>query len=204
MYGVDISHHNGLIYWTEVVKNTPKLDFIFMKASQGVGYVDSVLKYNSVEAKAVGIPVGYYHYASLNTHNIIEDARAEATFFVSTIQKCPETTLPLVLDIEDNKANLSPKEVLIWIKTFFAQLVALEHNNYMLYSYTPFLNSNLPKDHDLGTTSLWLAAYVNKATPKLPNGWSKYKIWQYSAKGKVKGIKGDVDQNRTELNTTSL
>jgi GH25 family lysozyme M1 (1,4-beta-N-acetylmuramidase) len=71
------------------------------------------------------------------------------------------------------------------------------YSNYILYSYTSFLDANLPKYHKLGGVKLWIAAYVNKPKPMLPRGWDKYHIWQYSAKGKIKGILGDCDLNKT-------
>ena len=60
----------------------------------------------------------------------------------------------------------------------------------MIYSFTPFLNANLPANHGLGTIPLWLAAYVSSPSPILPKGWNTYEIWQYSDQGQFKGKDG--------------
>jgi GH25 family lysozyme M1 (1,4-beta-N-acetylmuramidase) len=197
MNGIDCSHFQGHINFSEVLKNDPKIDFIYIKATQGVGYTDPALQYNSSEAKKAGLKIGYYHYASINTQDVESDAKAEARYFVSIIEQRSIPDLPLALDIEENKSNLSKEKVLLWIQTFFSELENIHRKDYILYSYTSFLNDNLPKIHNLGNIRLWIAAYVNKPEPVLPNGWRQYYMWQYSAKGHVKGIVGDVDINKT-------
>jgi GH25 family lysozyme M1 (1,4-beta-N-acetylmuramidase) len=196
-HGIDVSHHQGKIHFDVVAShNDPKIDFAIIKATEGVTYIDPKLKTNSIEAKYAGLKISYYHFASLNTHNVISDATAEAKFFVDTISSLPSPDLPLVLDIETNKASLTPSEVLRWVTTFFKELDNLGKTDYVLYSYTPFLNANLPKGHGLGKVRLWIAAYTNKPKPVLPEGWSKEWLWQYSAKGRMVGIVGDVDMNK--------
>lgn len=194
--GIDCSHHQGHILWPEVLKDSQQISYAFLKASEGITYVDPTLKYNATEAKKAGLKISYYHFATLNNDNIVEDSKAEAQFFINTILGCPYPDLPLVLDIETNKAGLSQQQVELWVKSFFRQLEYGGYADYVLYSYAPFLNANLPANHDLGKIRLWLAAYTTGPTPRLPIGWKKYWLWQYSAKGKVKGITGDVDMNR--------
>ena len=42
----------------------------------------------------------------------------------------------------------------------------------------------------LGNYKIWLAQYAAVPTYK-----GKYNMWQYSSKGKISGIKGNVDLN---------
>lgn len=195
--GIDVSENNGKINWKLVAKNPTRIEFAFIKATEGIGYVDSKLKVNATEAKAAGIKIGYYHFASLNNANFGADAKSEANEFIKNIKTLPAADLPLILDLETNKSALEKKSVLGWINTFFAELNSLGYTNAALYSYTPFLDSNLPNPHPLGNIRLWLAAYVNAPQPKLPKGWNNFWIWQYSSKGSVTGIKGNVDMNKT-------
>lgn len=199
MFGVDISHHQGDVVFLQVLNNDPHVDFVYLKATEGVSYVDPKLVSNARAADLNNFPIGYYHYASLNTMDVVQDARNEAKFFIDTIRTLPAPKLPLALDIEENKANVPKDKVLLWINTFFETLTAAGHTDYILYSYTSFLDSNLPKNHGLGLIKLWIAAYVNLAKPKFPKGWGKYFIWQYSAKGKVKGINSDCDLNKSVI-----
>lgn len=195
MNGIDVSHNNGVIDWSLVAKNATKVDFAYIKLSEGVGYQDPTFKFNSTQAKAYGIKTGYYHFASLNTTDDIADAKAEADYVISLLRAAPKADLPFVLDLETNKVGLDKEKVLEWIEAFFHEF-RFQSTDVMLYSYTPFLDSNLPTTHTLGAYPLWIAAYVNGA-PKLPHGWSNYRIWQYSSKGVVSGIKGNVDLNKT-------
>jgi len=200
MIGIDVSHHNSAIRFDEVVKDKQNISFVFIKATEGTTYVDPQLRYNAIEAAKAGLHFSYYHFATLNTLNIISDAKAEAKWFVSQIAALPVPSLPLVLDIETNKASIPPDQVLLWIKTFFSELEGYGYNDNILYSYTPFLNANLPKDHGLGNVKLWIAAYTNLDSPRLPIGWSDYYIWQYSANGSVQGCKSKIDMNKTQIN----
>ncbi len=193
--GIDISHNDGIINWDKVILNPTKIDFVYIKATQGVGYKDPQLLANVNGAKRVGIKFGYYHFCSLNSANEVTDATAEANYFLSVIKTLPKSDLPLILDIELNEIKLKPADVLIYINTFFNVLKTAGYT-YALYSYTPFLNENLPANHNLGNISLWIAAYTKLAYPVLPNGWSKYWIWQYSSDGVITGITTKVDLNK--------
>lgn len=200
MFGIDISHYQT-VNWDELKTNQPKVDFVYVKATQGVGYTDPNFFDHVNSAARVGIPFGFYHFATLNDKNVKEDSAAEAKYFISEIKKTRKSSLPIMLDIESEspKVQLDAYEVSDWIDTFFATLEDAGYMDYVLYSYTPFLNSHLPKNHDLGDIRLWIAAYSSKAAPVLPHGWDHYLIWQYSDKGRVSGITGDVDLNRTKI-----
>lgn len=199
MNGIDVSHYQGIIDWGKVAQNTLKIDFAFIKASTGIGSSDGMLKFNASEARKYGFKIGYYHFASLNNYSVAPDAKAEAEWFLKVISGMPKPDLPLILDIEaeDPKIQLSDEAVLLWINTFFLTLKNNGYANYALYSYTPFLDTHLPVNHNLGSVPLWIAAYTNLQSPRLPRGWKDYWIWQYSSKGSVKGIKTNVDLNKT-------
>src|ERR1700741_281919 len=198
MKGIDVSHYNGTVDWSKVAANPEKIDFVYIKASEGVGYTDPTFTFNSSEAKKAGIKTGYYHFATLNTLNDVPDAKAEADYFVSVIKTAPAPDLPYALDIETNKVGLDKAQVLEWITTFLAEMKSAGYGNTLIYSYTPFLNANLPANHGLGNIRLWIAAYVSAPAPALPQGWSSYYIWQNSSKGTVSGITGNVDTNITQ------
>lgn len=200
MKGVDVSHYQSIIDWNEVKKDS--IDFAIIKATQGIDYTDPALKGNAIEAYKAGIPISYYHYASLNTHDVITDAKNEAINFANAIKNLPKNDFPLALDIEENKGELTKQEVQAWIVSFLNQMSALGYHDIYIYSYASFLDSNLPKDHPFGANKLWLACY--RPAPTLPHGWNDYEIWQTSQRGKVKGISGYVDLDRTEKPIISI
>ena len=205
IYGIDISHHNGTINWAKVKLASPAVSFVYIKATQGVGYKDPNNATYATGATNAGIKIGYYHFASLNNNlNIEKDATDEANWFDAVIKTLPPSQLMPVLDIETNEKNLTTQQVKTWIATFLSQMNLLGHKNIMIYSYKPFFDENLPANHPFGSLPLWLAQYRNVAAPSLPQNWSKYTVWQYSAKGKVDGINSDCDMNRTTIDFLTL
>jgi lysozyme len=199
IYGIDLSHNNGTINWTKVKASQPALSFVYLKATQGVGYKDPAAVTNATGATQAGIKLGYYHFASLN--NILDipgDASSEAKYFDSILKTLPPAQLIPVLDIETNEKNLNTQQVQQWITTFLATMNSLGHKEVMLYSYKPFFDANLPVNHPFGNLPLWLAQYRNVAAPSLPVGWTKFTIWQYTDKGIVTGINGNCDLNKSD------
>ena len=196
MKGIDVSSNNGIIDWGCVAGNPNfKVDFAVIKSCEGVGYNDPQRALNALNAKEAGIKISFYHFASLNSLDVIKDSTAEAEYFMKSMSLLPKADLPPVLDIETNKIGLTKIEVQNWINNFI-KIVQKSYPTVVLYSYGPFLNENLPDDHDLGSIPLWLAQYTNAVAPRLPNGWNMHYMWQYSCKGQVAGIKGSVDLNR--------
>jgi GH25 family lysozyme M1 (1,4-beta-N-acetylmuramidase) len=192
---IDISSNQGRINWKLVPTNEPKVDGIYIKASEGVGYTDPQLRINALEASQAGIPIGYYHFCSLNNSiDVVGDAKQEAQYFFTATHGLPVPHLPYVLDVETNKSHLIKDQTLLWIRTFFNELEKKDIKDYVLYSYTPFLNENLPTNHGLGNVRLWLASYT--PTYKLPYGWNSVWLWQYSNQGQIAGIKTRVDLNK--------
>lgn len=195
MNGIDISHHNGSINWIKVINSSFKPEFVYIKCTQGIDYKDPLFLKNAKDAKASGIKIGYYHFASLNNDDVIVDASKEAKWFLSNVKIAPSFDMPLALDIEENKNKLSKDKVLLWINTFFNFLTHEGYTDYVIYSYSPFFNENLPSNHNLGLIRLWIADYNPPLI--LPKGWNKAWLWQYSQTGKIQGIKGNVDLNKT-------
>lgn len=195
--GIDCSENNGIIDWDKLAHNNPSFTptFVYIKATEGVGFTDKYLYSNAIKAKQQGLKIGYYHFASLNSLNVVEDAKKEVNYFLQTISKSVPSDLPLVLDIETNAAKLSKDQVLLYINTFINEL-KLVGKEAVLYSYAPFLDANLPLNHNLSNIKLWIAAYTTEEHLKLPHGWSAYYIWQFMSTGKLEGIHTDVDLNK--------
>ena len=56
------------------------------------------------------------------------------------------------------------------------------------------LPSPLKPATELGQYPLWLARYAD-IPGFLPGGWRTWSFWQFTAKGRVPGIDGEVDLN---------
>ena len=135
--------------------------------------------------------VGVYHYMYATT---VEGARREAQGMLSLL-KGKQFDMPVALDIEERaQYNLNGMAKSMIIEAF---MDVLEKAGYyaVLYSYEAFLRT-VPKS-TLDKYDIWCANIVSK--PSI-----HYGIWQYSFTGKVNGIHGDVDLDRTDKDYPKL
>jgi len=196
MFGIDVSVWQGVIDFDKVIKDKKKPEFIFIKASQGTSLIDKKLVRNATEAKRVGLKIGYYHFVNLNTKDVVKSATAQALHFLKAIQNLPMNDLPLAIDVEKEEIDLNSTEFALFLTTFIDVLKSAGRT-YCIYSGYYFLNANLPINHSFGNVPLWHAQYTDAKLPRIAKGWSKVEWWQYSSKGSIDGIKGNVDLNKT-------
>lgn len=178
MIGADISHYQSSVDWPRVT-----LDFVVVKATEGKTYTDAAMIRHIAGAKSRGIPVGAYHFGRPQS-----DPGDQARFYHAACAPLG-LDLPPVLDLETTDAR-TPAEVNAWARAFLAVAGTLFGRPCWLYSYGPFVRTNL------GTAQFapyWHAQYGPTMT--LPPGW-RPKIWQYTSSGQVPGILGAVDMDR--------
>ena len=179
--GIDVSVWQGVIDWQSV--KDAGVQFAIIRSSSGPR-VDKMFDYNITEAKKAGILVGVYHYCYALTP---EEAREEAQHFINTISPY-RIDYPVMFDFEDNSQVKLGKEMLTQIAEAF--LSELRKYGYypMIYSYRNWLQNLLDMDrlsyYDVAVAEWNVAA---------PNYDRPYGIWQYSCKGQISGIEGDVD-----------
>jgi lysozyme len=199
--GLDCSKYQNDINWTKA--KAAGIEFAFIKITEGTtGHEDNIynLKGRVLSAQKNNVKVGYYHFARPGNVNIPEDdANEEVENVLAHIGFLPAANLPLALDIEaysttniwDDKIDHMNR----FITTFIQKLN--EHNiRIIFYSYKSFIDANtFPM---FGLQPLWIAAYLNNPEtklPALPNGWTEWKIWQFTEKGLIDGYVGDIDLN---------
>ncbi|MBQ2671491.1 MAG: LysM peptidoglycan-binding domain-containing protein [Clostridia bacterium] len=182
--GIDISKWQGLINWNEVKKDGT--EFAILREGWGKKsptQIDKRFKENYESAKAVGIPIGSYHYSYADS---VDDAKREAEFCLENIQGM-RFEYPVCFDIEDRTMlSLSNRQRTDIVKAFCSEI---EKAGYyaMFYCNLNWLNNYLYKDELLPKYDLWLAQW-NIDKPSCTCG-----IWQYSSTGKIDGIDGNVD-----------
>jgi lysozyme len=189
--GIDVSNHQGVIDWQKV--RADGIDFAFMKASEGVHYKDAYFLENWAGAKANGIVRGAYHYAL----PFANDARSEADYFTNVVAPYLEPGDMLALDMETTDNSLNGDYgawTLHWLQ-ILESYVNFKPLVYTSHGYIDSLNLKLP---ELGDYGLWLAKWIvttPRTFPTPPAPWSLLAFWQYTSKGRVSGINGDVDMN---------
>ncbi len=181
--GIDISHHQGDINFDKLKGN---IDFAMVRTSYGSFYEDRKYKENIEGLQKVGIPYGLYHFSYATS---VSTAKKEAEGFINLIKNY-NPTYPVVIDIEssDRTSGVS-KDTLVDITKTICSMVEDAGYYVMIYANLDYLNNKLNAS-SLDKYDKWLAQWSSKPT------YSKsFGMWQYSSKGNVPGISGNVDLN---------
>ena len=154
-------------------------------------YIDPTFEDNYKNAKAAGLDVGVYYYTYATS-----EAMADAE--LALVRKAvygKEFTMPLAVDVEENK--LKPMSTLDLTNLTAYALEQVEKMGFyaQLYTYTGY-SYELDMGRLANRWDVWLADYTGKA----PAVGYHYNAHQHINKGRVPGISGDVDLNVTTLN----
>ena len=186
--GIDVSNWQGYINYEEV--RNDGIQVVYIKASQGTNIKDAYFDINYENAKANGLSVGFYHYLTATS---TEQAIEEANFFVSVISgKTPDCKL--VLDYE-TFGGVGRAEINNIARTFMERVEELTNKEVILYSDLSnainTFDTNLANDYEL-----WIAYYEDRNNLiNIETSWNTYIGIQYTDRGIVNGINGNVDRD---------
>lgn len=183
MKGIDVSVHNGDIDWGKV--KTDGIDFAILRAGYGklASQKDQKFEQNYKNAKAVNLPVGAYWYSYAMNEN---EARQEADVFLSVI-KGKQFEMPVYFDLEEKKQfDLGKEKVSAIMRAFLEKVESAGYFTGLYGSASPLFTHTA--DDIKSHYTIWLAHWVDRT-----NYSGAYAVWQYSEKGKVDGISGNVD-----------
>ena len=182
-YGIDVSEYQGNIDFN-AVKNSGK-SIVYIKATEGVTYVDPNFATYYSNASNAGLNIGFYHFFRPD-----DDPRQQAQFFINTIGSWnPNCRYAIDLEITD---GYGPEELTSMAIEFLEEVAALTGKNVVVYTYTNFANTSITSA--LGAYPVWIAEYGVNA-PSNNAIWSSWIGFQYSESGSVNGISGQVDLN---------
>ncbi len=183
--GIDVSQWQESINYQEV-KNSG-IEVVYIRASEGEGYIDPYFKTNYENAKANGLKVGFYHYVTATSE---EEARQQAQFFASVIGgTTPDCKL--AMDFE-SFGNLSIEEINNISLEFLQTLESITGKECIIYSDA--YNAINTFGGELTEYPIWIAEY-GVSSPE-PNGkWNTWEGFQYTDLGNVSGINGNVDMD---------
>lgn len=188
--GIDISKHNGNIDWN-AVKNSG-VQYVILRcgyrgSASGVLVEDQKFKSNIQGATAAGLKVGIYFFSqAVNEVEAVE----EASMTLSLIKKY-RITYPVYIDVEsaNGRADGISKEARTSVINAFCQTIRNSGYTPGLYANKNWLTEKI-NTGALGGCKIWLAQYV-----AAPTYGGRYEMWQYSSRGSIAGIKGNVDLN---------
>lgn len=197
---IDVSRYQGLIDWAQVAAagykgamlKTVSTNYKLSKRADGL-YIDPTFETNYRNAKAAGLDVGVYYYTYATSEAM---ADAELSLLRQAVYG-KELTLPVAVDVEDNRLTSLDKQSLTDLTAYALHEVEQMGFYAQLYTYTSFANTRLYMGGAaLSPYDVWLADY----TGKTPNVTFNYNAHQHTSKGSVPGISGNVDLNVTTIN----
>lgn len=192
---IDVSTYNGDIDWNAV--KAAGVDYAIIRVGyRGYGTArlvqDRRFEQNMRGAINAGIRVGAYIVTqAVNTEEAVE----EASFIV---EKCRgyNVTLPLAIDVEwagnsyeEGRANSISASTRTDVINAFARTVMNSGYTAMAYANKDWFENKIYSGNLFSSCKIWLAQYRN--TEYTYGG--RVNMWQYTSKGRVDGINGDVD-----------
>lgn len=191
--GIDVSNHQDVIDWQKVKEDQQNIQFAFIKASQGDAYTD---KFFSDNVKGHRQPEFWWEliiYADL----IKGGAEKEARNFVEKLKQHKLDLMP-VLDLEE-ETSLTPDEIADWALEFSNFVTKETGEKVLLYTFPAYISKHGGFNNRLKDMHLWLAHW-EVDEPQLPEqgGFNEITCWQFTDKGTVSGIRGNVDMNKAK------
>ena len=190
--GIDVSKWNKEIDWDKV-KNAG-VQFAIIRAGYrgsvtGSLVEDPMFVANMKGAEAAGIPVGVYFF----TQAVDEKEAVEEASAVIELIRDYRLTYPVFIDTEgaggNGRADGLDEETRTLVCEAFCRTIENAGYTAGVYASRNWYNNNLQTAR-LENYHIWLAEY--RGVP-LYQGY--YKTWQYTSKGQVDGIEGNVDMN---------
>ena len=185
-HGIDVSRHQGKINW-ETIKKNPKVQYVYIKATEGSDLVDDCYRSNIREARKAGLKVGSYHYLS-NRSSVTTQFRNFATTAVRE-----EQDLIPVIDVEVCK-QWTPQQLRDSLLLFAKMVEDYYGVKPIIYTYETFYRSYLGKA--FAHYPIFIAKYPKTPDEKPNIEGVKWVMWQFSEKGRIPGINGCVDLSR--------
>lgn len=195
-YGIDVSHYQGSIDWQKV-KATDKVDFVIIKAMyESSKNPDEYFVENYNGSVMAEIPRGAYNFIGSVSAS---DPESDANAFLSILNG---RTLEygIWLDLESNNLRCLGSSTIEDVILSETKIFLLAGYNVGIYCnldwYKNVLTDKIKRIFD---GKIWIARYPKSDKGKVVEKLNPQNIcpesigWQYSSKGKINGISGNVD-----------
>ena len=189
--GIDVSKYQGNIDWGAVAASGINFAIIrvgYRGSASGALVQDPYFKKNISGATKAGIKVGLYFF----TQAVNEAEAVEEASMAMSLASGYKVTYPIFIDTEsasNGRANGLSKSARTAVVKAFCQTVRNGGYKAGVYASKSWYANQLNASA-LNGYCIWVAQYNSSCTYS-----GKYDMWQYSSKGSVSGIKGNVDMN---------
>ena len=188
-YGVDVSECQGKIDWQKV--KAAGIEFACIRSTKKNGSVDAQFENNLDGCVSNCIDYSCYKYAYAQTH---EQARIEADGVINLLK---DRKMPIWYDVEDKTLEALGKDTIEGIILSFigeCKEAGFEVGIYCNKNWYDNYISQFLKDR----FKFWIARYgqnTGQIDEKYKPTGKNVVAWQYTSKGRVNGIVGDVDRD---------
>jgi len=198
--GIDVSKWQGKIDWQKVKNSGIEFAFIRIgyRGENGIVYKDDNADYNIQQAQKAGVLVGVYFFSTAVSE---AEAKEEAEWTLQAIEGY-KISYPVVYDCEGYKNStsrmfeLSASERTANAMTFL-QIIKDAGYDAMFYGARGEIGNEVYWDIAKieKKYKVWVAHYSTVAYPEKdkPDYEGKCAAWQYTNKGRVDGVSGNVD-----------
>ncbi len=191
--GIDVSKHQGAIDWKLA---GPAVSFAIIRCgyrgiNDGLLHEDPYFYTNMKGARGNGVNTGIYIYSTALNE---AEAVAEASMAVAMANKAGGCSLPIYIDMEDTQrgqSSLSNEQRTAIINAFITTVQSGGHRA-GVYASKSWMSGKINAGSLPGSCSIWVAQYNTACSYS-----GRYNIWQYSSKGSIPGIKGNVDMDKS-------
>ena len=195
--GIDVSYYDLDIDWRLVKEQG--IDFAIIRVggrgwTSGALYRDTRTRQYLYLAKEAGLKIGVYFYSTAVTP---EEAVEEADATLRALDGL-SLDLPVFIDMEysgqypKGRADRLGADERGEIATAFCKRIRQNGYRAGVYAGQNYMKSAIDY-YAISRYTVWLASYT--VNNQLPNFQKNYDIWQFSDRGRVDGIAGDVDMN---------
>ena len=187
--GIDVSSWPGNIDWQKAADYC--MDFCILRITEAGNVIDSKFERNFKGCNDHKIPVGVYKYSYAMT---VAEIRSEARKVVSVLNG-RKIQFPVFLDLEHNNQRALGSESIHTMAETFRKIIVDAGYKFAIYCNVDWYNTVICSH--LKKYEFWIARYpandTGNVVERLRPDWGVG--WQYSSKGKVSGISGNVDMN---------
>ena len=187
--GIDVSSWQGNIDWQKVADYG--MDFCILRITEAGNVIDSKFERNFKGCNDHKIPVGVYKYSYAMT---VAEIQSEARKVVSVLNG-RKIQFPVFLDLEHNNQRALGSESIHKLAETFRKIIVDAGYQFAIYCNVDWYNTVICSH--LKKYEFWIARY-----PANDNGSVQERLrpnvgvgWQYSSKGKISGINGNVDMD---------
>lgn len=194
VFGIDVSHYQGKIDWKKVAADSKKFCIMKCQYEAQSHRIDETFERNYMHCGLYGISRGVYIFVGSKS---IADPVGDAKALLGHLNG-RHLEYGIWLDYESESLRALGKNRIKQITEIYADLFKNAGYYVGIYCnkswYENLIHKDLKKDFDF-----WIARYPKNdigeyhSTSNLKPSYSQAVAWQYSSKGHVNGITGNVD-----------